>query len=64
LGSGGSKKNVLTTKNPPVFHLNFQKGLNMHLITPILSANKKLWGFKHAHLKQRGEKAFLGTFWT
>jgi hypothetical protein len=63
---GKAKKNVLTTKNPPVFRLNFLKGV-IHapgqVTTPIFSANKKLRGFEHAHLKQRGEKAILSPFW-
>jgi hypothetical protein len=65
LGSGESKKNVQITKNPPVFHLNFLKGVEHapgHVTAPILSTNKKLWGFEHAHWKQRSEKANLSTF--
>jgi hypothetical protein len=64
--AGESKKNAQTTKNPPVFHLNFLKGVEHvpgHVTTPILSANKKLRVFEHAHLKQRSEKANLSTFW-
>jgi hypothetical protein len=63
---GKVKKNVLTAKNPPVFYLNFLKGVEHasdHVTTPFLSANKKLRGFEHAHLKNRIEKANLSTFW-
>jgi hypothetical protein len=61
-----SKKNAPTAKNPPVFSLNFPKGVEHapdHVITPIFSSNKKLQGFEHAHLKLRSEKADLSTFW-
>jgi hypothetical protein len=53
-----AKRNALTAKNPPVFHLNFPTQHDH----AILSAKKKLRGFEHAHLKQRSEKANLSTF--
>jgi hypothetical protein len=66
LGSGGKQKNVLTSKNSPVFCLNFLKGVIHapgHVTTLFLPANKTLRGFEHALLKQGGEKAILSTFW-
>jgi hypothetical protein len=63
---GKAKKNVLTTQNPPVFRLNFPKGVIHapgHVTTLFFPANKKLRGFEHALLKQRSEKANLSTFW-
>jgi hypothetical protein len=63
---GESQKNVPTAKNPPVFRLNFLKGVIHapgHVTTLFFSANKKLRGFEHALLKQRSEKANLSTFW-
>jgi hypothetical protein len=56
---GESKKNAQITKNPPVFHLNFLKGVEHtpgHVTTPNLSANKKLQGFEHAHLSKEAKR--------
>jgi hypothetical protein len=61
-----SKKNVVTAKNPPVFCLNFQKGVIHapgHVTTLFFSANEKLRGFEHALLMQRTVKVILSTFW-
>jgi hypothetical protein len=62
---GKAKKNVLTTKNPPVFRLNFPKGVIHapgHVTTLFFPANEKLRDLEHALLKQRTEKVNLSTF--
>jgi hypothetical protein len=61
-----AKKNVLTAKNPPVFRLDFQKGVIHapgHVATLFFPANEKLRGFEHALLKQGTGKGILSTFW-
>jgi hypothetical protein len=64
--AGESKMNALTANNPPVFRLNFPKGVIHapgHVTTLFFPANEKLRGFEHGLLKQRTKKANLITFW-